>query len=83
MGEINKDWFTERLRSIKLSQRQQPEDMLDRFCVAALVDGALMTAIIKRGYKRGTYNLILMPEREVLENKPVAWAARVLWIQPT
>lgn len=47
MGEINKDWFTERLRSIKLSQRQQPEDMLDRFCVLALADGRLMTAIIK------------------------------------
>lgn len=44
-----------------------------------------MTAMIKRVYKRELYNLILLYDAtpNVLENKEVAWATRVLWIQPS
>jgi transcriptional regulator with XRE-family HTH domain len=58
---------------------------IDRFCVVALKDGALMLATVKRGYKRELYNLVLMGDGEpaVLENKELMWGARVLWILPT
>lgn len=65
--------------------QQPPQGQLDKMCVVALKDGGLIITVIKRGYKRELYNLVLMHESEarVLENKEVAWAARVLWIQPT
>jgi hypothetical protein len=38
---------------------------------------------LRRGYKQRLFNLVLLPDGGVLENQEVAWAARVLWIQPT
>lgn len=54
-----------------------------KLALLALKDGRMLCAILKRGYKSGLYNLILMPEGGVLENQEVAWCARILWIQPT
>ena len=64
-------------------QHQPPEDLVDRFCLLAVKDGRMLTAIIKRGYKQRLYNVLIMPERTVLENQEIAWGARVLWILPT
>lgn len=63
--------------------QESPAECTNKLTVVALKDGRMLQAIIKRGYKQAHYNLILMPEGGVLENKEVAWAARVLWIQPT
>lgn len=63
--------------------QEKPEDCTGKLTVLALKDGRMLQAIIKRGYKQGYYNLILLPEGGVLENAEVAWAARILWIQPT
>lgn len=63
--------------------QQLPEDALDRLSVVALKDGRLLRGIIRRGYKSGLYNLILVPDATVLENKEIAWAARILWVLPT
>lgn len=62
-----------------------PSEVLDKLCVTALKDGRLLMAVIRRGYKRDLYNLVLTCEEKqsVLENKEVAWATRVLWILPT
>lgn len=80
--QINQAWFQERLRAIKLSQRQ-PDDLLDRLCLVALSDGRMVSAILRRGYEQRLFNLVLMPDNGVLENQEVAWAAHVMWIQPT
>jgi DNA-binding XRE family transcriptional regulator len=63
----------------------EPGECLDRFCVVALKDGALMLCTVRRGYKRELFNLVLMADGEpsVLENKELMWGARVLWILPT
>lgn len=65
--------------------QDSPTQCLDKVCVVALKDGALMHAVLKRGYKRDLYNLILFLDgnQRVLENKEIAWAARILWILPT
>lgn len=63
--------------------QEKPEDCAGKLTVLALKDGRMLQAIIKRGYKQGYYNLILMPEGGVMENTEVAWCARILWIQPT
>lgn len=64
-------------------QQRQPEDLLDRLCLVALSDGRMVSAILRRGYKQRLFNLVLMPDNGVLENQEVAWAAHVMWIQPT
>ena len=60
-------------------------ECMDKVCVVALKEGSLIHAVIKRGYKRDLYNLIVFLDgnQRVLENTEIAWAARVLWIQPT
>lgn len=62
-----------------------PAEVMDKLCVVAFKDGGLILATVRRGYKRELYNLVLTCEDKatVLENKEVAWTARVLWIQPT
>lgn len=66
-------------------QQVAPAEYMDKLCVCALKDGTLLVAVIKRGYKRELYNLVTITRLDdnVLENKEVAWAARVMWIQPT
>lgn len=63
----------------------QPAECLDKLCIVALKDGRMLCAVIKRGYKRDLYNLIMLYDAatNVIENQEVTWATRVLWIQPT
>ena len=66
-------------------QRTEPTSQLDKLCVIALNDGAIMLSVLKRGYKTDLFNLVVIADNEhsVLENKAVSWATRVLWILPT
>ena len=67
-----------------VSGQQQPiADLLDRYSIVATADGQMLSAMIRRGYKQKLNNLILLPDGTVLENREVAWGARVLWIQPS
>lgn len=59
------------------------EESLDKLCLAAFKDGGIILAIVRRGYKRDLFNLLLCAENTVLENRELVWSARVLWIQPT
>lgn len=61
-----------------------PKDCMDKLCIVALKDGRMLCAVIKRGYKRDLYNLILIYDTtaNIIENAEVTWATRVLWIQP-
>lgn len=62
--------------------QEEPEQCTGKLTVLASKDGRMLCSIIKRGYKNGRYNLILMPDGGVIENEEVAWCARILWIQP-
>lgn len=63
--------------------QEPPDQSMDRLCLVAVEDGRLLQGIVRRGYKRELYNLVLSPDSgPVLENQKIAWAARVLWIQP-
>lgn len=63
--------------------QEDPTQCAGKLTLLALKDGRMLCAILKRGYKSGAYNLILMPDGVVMENAEVAWCARILWIQPT
>ena len=63
--------------------QEPPENTTDCLCLVAVEDGRLLQGIVRRGYKRELFNLVLSPDGgTVLENQKIAWAARVLWIQP-
>jgi hypothetical protein len=63
--------------------QEPPENTMDCLCLVAVEDGRLLQGIVRRGYKRELFNLVLSPDGgAVLENQKIAWAARVLWIQP-
>lgn len=63
------------------SQRE-PRELVGKACIVALSDGRLVSAVPLRGYKAGTYNLVVQPHAHVLENQSVAWCSPVLWIKP-
>ena len=63
--------------------QQEPSLQIDKLCLVATAKGASSIAVVRRGYRSGTYNLILWPSRHVKPDASVAWAAPVLWIKPT
>lgn len=63
--------------------QEEPASNIDRLAITALEDGRMLLAVLRKGYKQGLYNLVLVPSTDVLENSKVAWCARVLWILPT
>lgn len=66
-----------------LSERQQPpEKSIDTYAMVAIKTNGLHMRHVKRGYKRGTYNLTDNTGRTT-ENVELAWASPVLWIKTT
>ena len=64
-------------------EENEPHDMLDQYCYVALEDGTAMLAVVRKGYKVGTYNLLgLCDGIKVRENKKVAKANLVKWLMP-
>ena len=61
----------------------KPEESLDKLCLVAFKDGGLILAIVRRGYKKDLFNLLVTCDSSVLENRELVWTARVLWIQPS
>lgn len=57
-------------------------DNIEKLCSTATADGKQVVALIRRGYRRDTHNLILWPSMEVLADSNVAWTSPVLWIKP-
>lgn len=60
----------------------KPEESLDKLCLVTFKDGGLIMAIVRRGYKKDLFNLLVIGDNSVLENREVVCAARALWIQP-
>lgn len=60
-----------------------PERVIDRACACSVIDGRVVTGVIKKGYKRGTYNLVITATKpQILENALIEWASPILWIKP-
>jgi hypothetical protein len=53
---------------------------LGDLAMTAIKGDGIKIAHVKKGYARGTYNL-LTPKGEMLTNTEIAWAAPVLWIK--
>ena len=66
-----------------LSERQHPpEKSIDTYALVAIKSNGLHMRHVKRGYKRGTYNLTDNAGR-TSENVELAWASPVFWIKTT
>jgi plasmid maintenance system antidote protein VapI len=60
-----------------------PETMLDKYVIAVTDDGRTHSCVIKRGYKSGTFNLLLNSNTtDILENEHIAWVSPVIWVRP-
>jgi transcriptional regulator with XRE-family HTH domain len=57
-------------------------DNIDKLCSTATAEGKQIVAVVRRGYRRDTHNLIMWPSMEVLADCNVAWSSPVLWIKP-
>jgi len=57
-----------------------PMSAVDTMALCAVKNNGLVVRTIKRGYRRGTYNLFA-PALEPIQNVELAWATSVLWIR--
>lgn len=55
---------------------------IDLLCLVATAEGKQVLAVVRRGYRRDTHNLVLWPSMEVLSDAQIAWTSTVLWIKP-
>ena len=63
------------------AQRPAPENA-DQLCLVATTEGKQLMAVVRRGYRRDTHNLIVWPSMEMLADTQAAWTSSVLWIKP-
>lgn len=59
----------------------EPEALLERLCLVTLKNGTSCIATLRRGYRKGTFNLITWPEHEQKMDQEVTWASHVVWIK--
>lgn len=59
------------------------DDHLDRLCAVTIADGRAVLAWVRRGYRRGTHNLMLWPSREPLPDQTLSAVSPVLWLKPS
>ena len=57
-------------------------DNIDKLCSLATVEGKQLVAVVRRGYRRDTHNLILWPDMSVMADCNVAWSSPIIWIKP-
>lgn len=60
----------------------EPGTHLDQLCTTALDTGLQVIAIVRRGYRSGTHNLVNYPSMTIRQDCKPVWAAPVLWIRP-
>jgi transcriptional regulator with XRE-family HTH domain len=61
-----------------------PRANLGRVCCVALENGEHIIAVVQRGYRSGTFNLINGSNGDAVRTDAgVVWASPILWIKPT
>ncbi|MEK9754410.1 MAG: helix-turn-helix domain-containing protein [Rhodospirillaceae bacterium] len=73
------DWLDGWLLYFRPRACAPPE--VTRLCVAELADGSRRVGNLRRGYRPGTFNLVLGPG-SMIENLRVMSSSPVLWIRP-
>jgi transcriptional regulator with XRE-family HTH domain len=63
-------------------EKLEPNDLIDKFLIAVTEDGQARLCVLRRGYKAGTFNLMLICSSTVMENQKLAWVSPVVWIRP-
>lgn len=63
------------------AQRPAAENA-DQLCLVATTEGKQVLAVVRRGYRRETHNLIVWPAMTLLADTQAAWTSTVLWIKP-
>jgi len=61
----------------------KPNDHMDQLCLCATKAGAIITGIVRKGYRRDTHNLVIWPSQETISDADLVWSSPVLWIKPT
>lgn len=64
------------------SAQYAPAERIDTLCVCALSDGSQVMAYVRRGYRRGAFNLIMLTDGRMAQDCAVTWVSPVLWIRP-
>lgn len=59
--------------------KSNPAQFLNSFCACATKAGPTIVAQVRKGYQRGTYNLIPIGGSSPLENVEIAWASPITW----
>lgn len=59
-----------------------PDEHVNSLCVTATDDGRHLMAVVRRGYRNTTFNLVTWPSMTVSSDIKVAWTSQVLWIKP-
>jgi transcriptional regulator with XRE-family HTH domain len=59
-----------------------PEKHLDKLCLVTMSNGTSTVAVLRRGYRANTYNLMRGNSSDVMTDINVTWVAPVLWIKP-
>ena len=59
----------------------EAKNQLDKLCLVAMKSGKSTLAVLRRGYRTGTFNLISWPSRSMQSDVTIAWASPVLWIK--
>lgn len=57
-----------------------PPECLNKTCLVKLADGMQMVAFVKRGYRRGRFNLIFNASQN-MNDVELEWAAPVIYIE--
>jgi transcriptional regulator with XRE-family HTH domain len=58
------------------------DEQVESLCLVASTKGLQNVAIIKRGYRRQTHNLLLWPDFKLVTDADIAWCSPVLWVKP-
>lgn len=57
-----------------------PNEAIGKLCLVKVQDGMQMTGVVKRGYRRGAYNLIMSAAQQ-LNDINIEWAAPIVFIE--
>lgn len=61
---------------------QEADANLDKLCTVAIDTGEQVVAVLRRGYRTGTHNLVNYPAMSIRQDCKAIWASPVLWIKP-
>ncbi len=77
MGAIRDGWwaFTHGLKS------KPNDDLIDELCIAYTRSGRTLLRFLRKGRKRGTWDLVSVTGDPLLDQE-LEWAERVVWLEP-